>query len=151
MSFREAAKAAGVSHTHIMEIEAGKKSATFVKIMQILKAYQADIQEFLWETGYIKGNLEPSRPGSLRKVPILSWETAGSRLENSNPLQRQDVKGWAYTFVKGNRLFALPVKDNSMEPEFCKGDGIVVDLNRKAASGHFVVAVSSDKKAIFRQ
>lgn len=151
MSFRAAAKAAGVSHTHIMEIEAGKKSATFEKIMQILQAYDADIQEFLWETGYIKGNLEPSRPGSFRKVPLISWEAAGSWMENAGSLRPQDVKDREYTFVKGKKLFSLLIKDDSMAPEFCKGDGIIIDPNRKPGSGHFVLATSRDNKATFRQ
>jgi SOS-response transcriptional repressor LexA len=134
-----------------MEIEAGKKSATFEKIMQILQAYDADIQEFLWESGYTWVNVKPTPPGSMRKVPLISWKTAGSWLEKGNTFRPQDAEGWEHTFVKGHRLFALPIMDNSMAPEFGKGDGIVIDPNRKPASGHFVLATSRDNKATFRQ
>jgi SOS-response transcriptional repressor LexA len=134
-----------------MEIEEGKKSATFEKIMQILKAYRANMQEFLWETGYFWGGVSPIPPGTWRRIPRISWAAAGTWLEKADSFQPQDAEDWVNSSAKGEKVFALPIKDNSMEPDFCKGDGIVIDPNRKPGSGHFVIATSSDNKATFRQ
>jgi hypothetical protein len=55
-----------------MEIEEGKKSPTFDKVMNILKALHTDAQEFLQETGYLPVNVEPDSLGKLRKIPAIS-------------------------------------------------------------------------------
>ena len=83
LSLREASKLANVSHTHIMDLEEGKKSPAFDKVMQILQAYRADVQDFLRETGYLPKNVSDWTHWSRR------WMRTQSRtpnLRNGNAL-----------------------------------------------------------------
>ena len=83
MSLREAAKAAAISHVHIRDIEEGKKSPSFDKVMNLLKAYMADVHEFLRETGYLPKDVKSVQApkiykADIRNYPILRWLTASN-------------------------------------------------------------------------
>ena len=151
LSLREASKLAGVSHTHIMEIEDGKKSPTFDKVMNILQAYRADAQEFLQETGYWPVNVEPVSLGKLRRVPIISSVMAGKWGEASDAFQPGDADDWTDTDVKGPHVFALRVKGDSMTPEFNEGDIVIVSPHSRAASGDYVVVKNDDEDVTLKQ
>jgi SOS-response transcriptional repressor LexA len=151
MSFREAARAAGVSHTHIMEIEAGKKSATFEKMMRILGAYNTNVDQLLEETDYLPANVTPIHYIRLRKVPIISWSAASGWMKRDAAFRSQDAVDWFRTTAKGPHLFALYVKGDSMAPEFKERDIIVVNPNRRAGAGKYVIAVNGKDEATLRQ
>ena len=89
LSLREASKLANVSHTHIMDIEDGKKAPAFDKVMQLLHAYHADVQDFLRETGYLPKNVEPAAIGKQRKIPVVSWVLAGKWAEPAKRSMRK--------------------------------------------------------------
>ena len=148
---REASKLASVSHTHIMEIEDGKKSPTFDKVMQMLRAYHADIQEFMRDTGFLTQNVEPAHAGANRKIPVVSWVMAGKWTEASDAFQPGDAEEWIETDTQGTHVFALRVKGDSMEPEFNEGDIIIVNPNSRAASGDYVIAKNGENEATFKQ
>jgi SOS-response transcriptional repressor LexA len=152
LSLREASKLAHVSHTHIMDIEEGKRSPTFDKVMNILKAYRGDILEFLRETGYLPRTIEPTATGKMRKIPVVSWATAGKRAETGESFHEDEALEWIVSGVKGENNFALRVKDDAMEPEFKEGDILIVSPAAQAGKGDYVVAKNSgDKEATFRQ
>jgi SOS-response transcriptional repressor LexA len=58
---------------------------------------------------------------------------------------------WTETDVQGKKIFALRVKDDSMEPEFVEGDVIVVNPNIEVNPGDFVVVESEGEEASFKQ
>jgi transcriptional regulator with XRE-family HTH domain len=60
LSAKELALKAGISDGHIIYIEKGQRKPTLDVIMKILNALNADIPEFLQETGYITSNVEPA-------------------------------------------------------------------------------------------
>ena len=151
LSLREASKLANVSHTHIMDLEDGKKAPAFDKVMQILHAYHADVQEFLRETGYLPKNVEPAALGKMRKIPIISWVAAGKWSETGESFHTEDAKEWIESDIKGEHNFALRVKGDSMEPEFNDGDIIIVSPTAKAVTGDYVVAKNDDEEATFKQ
>ena len=151
LSLREASRLAHVSHTHIMDIEEGKRSPTFDKVMNILKAYRADVLEFLRETGYLPKNAEPTATGTMRRIPVVSWVTAGKWAETGESLHSEDPIEWIASDIKGKNTFALRVKDDSMEPEFKEGDLLIVSPAAKAGNGDYVVAKNSEEAATFRQ
>jgi SOS-response transcriptional repressor LexA len=151
LSLREAAKIAGVSHTHIMEIEEGKKSPTFEKVMQILSAYHADIQDFLRVTGYLPVNVEPASIGKTRKVPVISSVMAGKWGEASDTFQPGQADEWTETEVKGQHVFALRVTGDSMAPEFNEGDIVIVSPHHRAASGDYVVVKNDNEEVTLKQ
>jgi SOS-response transcriptional repressor LexA len=151
LSLREASKLAGVSHTHIMEIEDGKKSPTFDKVMNILQAYHADAQEFLQETGYWPVNVEPANLGKLRKIPVISWVIAGRWSGATDPFQPGDAEEWTESDAKGPHVFALRVKGDSMVPEFNEGDIVVVSPHVRAVSGDYVVVKNDEEEVTLKQ
>jgi SOS-response transcriptional repressor LexA len=152
MSLREAAKASGISHGHIDDIEAGNKMPAFDKVMKLLRAYHADVQDFLKETGYLPVNVEPASMGKLRTVPVISWVTAGRWHEVSDPYEAGIAEDWVESDVKGSNVFALRVKGDSMEPEFVEGDIIVVNPHVSPKPGDFVIVKNEDNdEAIFKQ
>lgn len=151
LSLREASKLASVSHTHIMDLEDGKKSPAFDKVMQILHAYRADVQEFLRETGYLPKNVEPAALGKMRKIPVISWVAAGKWSETGESFHSEDAVDWIETDIKGEHNFALRVKGDSMEPEFNEGDIIIISPTAKAVTGDFVVAMNHEEEATFKQ
>jgi SOS-response transcriptional repressor LexA len=151
LSLREASKLANVSHTHIMDLEDGKKSPAFDKVMQILHAYHADVQDFLRETGYLPKNVEPASIGKQRKIPVVSWVLAGKWGAADETFQEEDTEEWIESDIKGAHNFALRVKGDSMEPEFNEGDIIIVSPHDKAMSGDYVVAKNDEEEATFKQ
>jgi SOS-response transcriptional repressor LexA len=88
----------------------------------------------------------------LNQVPIISWVQAGSFV---NP-DCQTTPGYAEEFVfypgkeKSKRMFALRVKNDSMEPEFKDGDIVIIDPDRFRENGDYVVAKNGDEATLKR-
>lgn len=150
-SLRDATKLSGVSHTYIKDIEEGTKSPAFDKVMQLLRAYHANIQDFLRETDYLPKNVEPAALGQMRKIPIVSWVRAGKWGTADETFQEEGTDEWIESDIKGEHNFALRVKGDSMEPEFHEGDIIIVSPHDKAMSGDYVVAKNEEDEATFKQ
>ncbi len=145
MSLRDAAKAAGISHVHVKEIEDNKISPSFDKVMNLLRAYHADVQEFLRETGFLPPGLEQVSSEGLRRVPVLSWTQAG----NWKEMVAQEAEEYIETDSKG--LFALKVVGDSMEPEFIEGDIVIINPQIKQEHGDFVVVANDNGEATLKQ
>jgi SOS-response transcriptional repressor LexA len=94
-----------------------------------------------------KGNIVSifGHEGNLvNEVPIISWNQAGAFAD----IDYGQVIQWAfYPGKKTPHMFALVVRGDSMEPEFCDGDVIVVDPNRQAMTGDFVIAKTGENEA----
>ena len=85
-------------------------------------------------------------------IPILTLVSAAQVLDVKNVSELKDIEGSTTTDLKGKRLFALKVKDSSMEPEFFNGDIIVVDPDANWKSGDYVIArLNHDETLIFTQ
>ncbi len=152
LSLREAANIVGsISHQHIKVVEDGTISPTFDKVMALLSAYHADLQEFLSETGYLPRNVEPVDMSSMRKIPLISWVLAGQWSEVAESFDPEDAEDWIETEVKGERVFALEVKGDSMEPEFIEGETIIVRPQAKVNTGDFVVVRNHNNEATLKQ
>ncbi len=59
LSLREASRLSWVSHTHIRDIEDGRSIPSFAMVMNFLKAYTVEMEDFLRDTGYLPSNAEP--------------------------------------------------------------------------------------------
>lgn len=154
MSLREVAKLAGISHVHVKDIENDKIKPSFEKIMHLLRAYSADIQEFLREVGYLPQNVEPASIGELNSVPtvpIISWVAAGRWEEACDEFHPGDADEWVASDVKGQNIFAVRVKGDSMEPEFTEGDIIILDPHVKPNPGDYVIIRNDEGEATLKQ
>lgn len=151
LSLREASKLAEISHVHIKDIEDDKIKPTFEKVINLLRAYHADIQEFLAETGYLPKNVEPAPLGKLRQIPVVSWVIAGKWNQVCDSYQPGDADEWVETDIKGVHVFALRVKGDSMEPEFIEGDIIVINPHIKPNHHDYVVVRNDEGEATLKQ
>lgn len=151
MSLREASKSTGISHAHIRDIEDDKSKPTFDKVMELLRAYHVEIDEFLKETGYLPANVEPAPLGKLRKIPVISWVLAGKWNEICDSFQPGDAEEWIESDIKGQNVFALRVKGDSMEPEFIEGDIIIVNPHIKPEHKDYVVVTNDEGEATLKQ
>jgi len=74
-------------------------------------------------------------------VSRISWVQAGDWKEVSDPYQPGDAEQWLDTTAMScEHPFALTVHGDSMEPEFVEGDIIIVDPEREAVSGSYIIA-----------
>jgi SOS-response transcriptional repressor LexA len=149
MSLRDASKSSGISHTNIKDIEDSKISPTFDKVIKLLNAYHADVQEFLQKTGHL--NIELAAAGIFKRLPVISWVLAGKWEEVCNSFHDEDAEEWIESDAIGQNLFALRVKGDSMEPEFIEGDIIIVNPHLKATPGDYIVAKNDENEATFKQ
>lgn len=151
MSLRNAAKLSGMSHVNVKDIENDKIKPSFEKVINLLKAYHADIQEFLMEIGCLPLNIEPALVGKLNPVPIISWVAAGRWHEVCDAFQPGDADEWLASDVKGQNIFAVRVKGDSMEPEFTEGDIIILDPHIKPNPGDYVIVKNDEGEATLKQ
>jgi SOS-response transcriptional repressor LexA len=151
LSAREVAKRAGISDAHVLYIENEKRKPTFDVVMKLLKALDADIQEFLQETGYLPVNVEPAALKKLRPVPVVSWVMAGKRELISDTFQPGEADEWIESDVKGKHVFALRIKGDSMEPEFKEGEVVIINPHVEAKPGDYVIVKNDEEEATFKQ
>ena len=151
LSLREAAKLAGISHVHVKDIEGDKIKPSFEKVIKLLKAYNADIQEFLKEIGCLPLNIEAASVGQQNPVPIISWVAAGLWREACDTFQPGDADEWVNSDVKGENIFALHVKGDSMEPEFVENDVIVLNPHVKVDPGDYVIVKNDEGETTLKQ
>ena len=97
-------------------------------------------------------NVGPDRIPITRRVPLISNVQAGAWTEIIDNIQPGDAEEWIYIASNiGPNAFALRVVGNSMELEFREGEFVVVDPDREAASGDYVVAKINHEEATFKQ
>ncbi len=147
----EVGRIAGISGEYVHYIEKGKRKPGFDIAMRILRALRADPLEFLQVTGYLTSDAKPAPFKIMRLVPIISWTTVGIWPQDYTPDHPADAGEWTETDVEGKKVFALRVKDVSMEPEFLKGDVIIVNPHVEAVPGDFVIVKNDWEEAALRQ
>jgi len=151
MSLRDAAQLAGMSHVNVKDIERDAIKPSFEKIINLLTAYHADIQDFLRELGYLPQNVEQALIKKLNSVPIISWVAAGQWHEAYDEFHPGDADEWISTDVNGENIFALRVMGDSMEPEFTEGDIIILTPIAKAEHGDYLIVKNAEGEATLKQ
>lgn len=76
----------------------------------------------------------------VRQIPVLSWVQAGLFAETGDLQYDSTEPGYDDDYPEG--VYWLEVKGDSMEPRFYEGDMILIDPNRTAKGGDFVIAYS---------
>lgn len=94
---------------------------------------------------------------AYRPIPILSWEQA-TQQTNPSKLKPEDIKEFIpHFFTDQLRWYALRVKGDSMvamsgKKSFNEGDIIIVDPDKTAKHGDFIIAVLPRAKEVtFKQ
>ena len=102
-------------------------------------------------------NVSPARD-LQREVPLISWVQAGDWGNLEDHFQPGDAERWVATYAKvGRHAFALRIIGDSMTnpsgaPSFPEGTIIIVDPERDAKPGKFVVVRQNvDTECTFKQ
>lgn len=102
-------------------------------------------------------NVSPARD-LQREVPLISWVQAGQWSDLEDNFQPGDAEKWIATYAKVSKhAFALRVVGDSMTnpsgaPSFPEGTVIIVDPERAAQPGKFVVVRQNvDTECTFKQ
>lgn len=91
-------------------------------------------------------------PSITRSVPLISFVQAGDWTEAVEEFSPEEAEEFLpVTSTVGPRTFGLRVVGNSMEPEFREGEIVIVDPDREAETGSFVVAKINHDEATFKQ
>ena len=151
LTLREAGKLSGISHVNVRDIEGDAIKPSFEKVINLLRAYHADIQEFLREIGYLPQNVEPALIGEVNPVPVISLVAAGQWNFASDEFELGVADEYIASDVKGENIFAVRVKGDSMEPEFTEGDIIILNPHAKTYSGDYVIVRNDEGEATLKQ
>ncbi len=152
LSARQLAERVGVSDAHIIYIEKAQRRATFDKLMNIISTLGLTVDEIMSVIGQKNddsGGLAYSKP--LRRIPVVSWVTAGAWHDVSDAFEPGDSDQWIESDVEGESVFALSVKGDSMEPEFHEGEVIIINPHVEAMPGDFIIVKNPDGEATFKQ
>ena len=91
-------------------------------------------------------------------VPLISWVTAGTWADVSDPFQPGEAEDWLPCPVRhGPRTYCLRVRGDSMHnltgrPSYADGDIIFVDPDRESKAGdRVIVRLDDQQEATFKQ
>jgi SOS-response transcriptional repressor LexA len=94
-------------------------------------------------------NIEPI-PQKIRKAPVLNWVQAGEFTDIYE--NGYDEYEYFYDDGYGLQVYWLHIRGDSMEPQFFEGDKILVDADRQANAGDYVIAmVDHESQATFKR
>ncbi len=87
-------------------------------------------------------NVLQAPAGRMRKVPLLSWDQIDQMVTHEDLPRLIRAEALLETDVPGKRVFALKVKDNSMQPLFNEGETFFVNPDLPSEPGHYAVVES---------
>jgi repressor LexA len=90
----------------------------------------------------IEGSPRVSETG-LRKIPVVSWTTAGAAKDFQDLTTQIDEMVDSST--RDPNAFAIEVVGDSMEPEVFAGDRVVLEPNREATNGDMAYVRFTDE------
>jgi SOS-response transcriptional repressor LexA len=92
-------------------------------------------------------NVRIEPPHIIRRVPVVSWASAG--LGHNYADLAEQIDEWVDCETKDPNSYALIIEGDSMLPDFKPGDRIVISPNREAQNGDVVVARLADSGQVF--
>jgi len=85
-------------------------------------------------------NVEPASMGTLIDIPLLTWVQAGDMTDYEDTYPYPGCSDeYISTDLRGDHLFALRVKGDSMTPKFLEGDIVIVNPDAQTVNGDYVV------------
>lgn len=88
----------------------------------------------------------------IQKIPVISWVQAGQFTSISDPFLPGDADDYIHTITRGENMFALKVRNDSMTPEFNEGDIIIVKPGVEIRNNDFVIIKDvGSQEATFKQ
>jgi SOS-response transcriptional repressor LexA len=149
----ELANLLGIHRTYLVLIEKGKKIPS--------PRLQRFIDEFIYKAEKEAENRNPlsisrafpglamtQQPVSARRVPIVSWATAGEAKDYQDLATQIDE--YVETNSRDPNAFAVIIEGDSMENKFFAGDRVVFAPNLEPRNGDAVLAKLNDGRVFFK-
>lgn len=155
----------GITRGAITHYLAGRRAPPlrqFQKLAAILKTDPAWLQYGTAETSKhaVKKSSTKNEPSkqTQRPIPLLSWEQVTELVDTTNINQDDIEEHVPHFFTDQPRWFALRVKGDAMtapishSKSFHEGDILIVDPDKSATHGSYVIAIlPRAKEATFKQ
>ena len=138
LSANRLAHLSGLSEKYIRLLEKGERKPKLETIEKLAVGLGVPFEEVATAAGL--------SVVKAKRVPVISWASAGDWEDAV-----EYPEDWVEVLSSSPRLFALRVHGDSMEPEFTEGDIIVVDPERIARPGDFVLARKGHNEVVFKQ
>ena len=153
MTQDQLASAAGTSKPTISRLESGNRGLSqkwLERLAPILDATPAQL---------LAAPAAATKAQTARLLPLIDTVQAGKWTEVAEPYPLGDAARWVPAAAHaGPRAFALKIEGTSMvspipgEPSFYDGDVVVIDPDREARPGCFVVArIDEENAATFKR
>ena len=147
------AKLVGTTQGSISDLESGRNRTTtnLVAIAGILNVNPTWLSTGKGEMTISHANVEKVSPKNIRFAPVLNWVQAGAFAPMGDNDNDYD-KYMPHTYTKGDNIYWLQVRGDSMEPDFRQADYLLVDADKPPKAGSFVIAmVADDTEATFKR
>lgn len=112
-------------------------------LKKLSEALEASVAELLSSFG-----TEPTSSRASAKTVILNESSSDSLVSPINVEDSRD--GIIMPSIRASDSFALYLPDDSMSPEFGRGDLVVFSLSRKPADGHTCLVDTGKGEVLFR-
>lgn len=146
----------GVGQTTIGRIMRAESEAKIGTVKDIARVFRLTPSDLL-DPGLIdrlsgKGSNLSGTSGSLGRLPLISWVTAGMWQEAIDNLAPGDAEEWIDSpFPHGPAAFCLQIRGDSMNPDYRDGEIIQVDPDVAAEHNDDVVVRTPDGRATFKR
>lgn len=134
---------------NLSRVERGLQGVTEEMLRKLAQAFGCTIADLY--NGTEPANVV-SAPMGLRRIPLISHVQAGMMTEAVDPYAVGDASDWLITDLElSSGAFALQIKGDSMLPEFCPGDRVIIDPSIVPDPGNYVVAKNGENEATFKK
>ena len=141
---QELATLTGYTASYISTLERGSCIASLTVLEKLSKVLEVSIADLL-----AAPQAGPGVPADLTRTPILN-DPSSDRL--ISPVKRDIARdGFLMPRVRSADSFALYLPDDSMAPEFGKGDLVTFSLSRKPTDGQACLVDTGKGQVLFRK
>ncbi len=152
MTHADLSKKVGVSRAHITHYLSGRSKPPLDKLDLIARALDSNIEELLSQ------NEKTVASNDVINVPIIRWDQVSQIELNYDSISAESEHIASQLSKCGEHPYALTVKGDSMissfpgKKSFNPDDLLIVDPDREAKNGNFVIAsVGDSHEAVFKQ
>lgn len=160
MSQIQLSKYVGISQGTLSDLERGKNKSSLMltKIADVLGVSPIWLLEGKGEMTTGKTNvvqLKDARQEAVaplqNKVPKIEWSQVSDYILLRGTFNVDENSLISRSLSISEKVFALQVTDDKMEPEFCVGETIIVDPDLSFQTGDYVIVTNGNSGPVFKQ
>jgi SOS-response transcriptional repressor LexA len=150
----ELSRQTGVGQSVIFRMISGETDNPKVATLSpIANYFGISINQLIGETPIANSEDEPKYPGQISAVPLLTFEQAKSlpKILKDKKIQK-GIKTIFMDIALNKYIYALKLKDESMDPMFSKGTILIINLNEQPTDRDYaIIKLKNQNEVIFRQ